>query len=80
MILKTNAKQANRRLSRKLDYQIFEGDRPVGRICQSIVPGATEWFWTLYGRVGGPSPECGFADSVEEAQAAFETAWEQRQQ
>jgi len=52
---------------------------PVGRICQSVASGSTEWFWTLYGRVGGAPPECGFADSVEEAQAAFEAAWEQRQ-
>jgi hypothetical protein len=70
---------ANPGSSRRLDYQIFEGDMPVGRICQSVASGSTEWFWTLYGRVGGAPPECGFADSVEEAQAAFEAAWEQRQ-
>lgn len=66
------------RSSNKSDFQVFEGDTAVGRICQTCVPDNPKWFWTLYVRVGEGElvPRCGLAETLEDAQTKFKAAWE----
>jgi hypothetical protein len=56
-------------------------ERDVGRIFQTWGPagsGKKVWMWTVewHHRKGRAEPHQGYADSLEEAQAAFRTAWD----
>ena len=58
-------------------YTVYECDKLIGQICQTPVPGSTVWFWTLCGRVAvGEPPECGLANTLEDALAEFKAAWQ----
>jgi hypothetical protein len=63
-------------LSDKMDYHVFEGEIPVGRIYQTRVPGKPKWFWTVYGLAStGGQPFQGLADTLDEARDKLTAAW-----
>jgi hypothetical protein len=58
------------------DYNVFDGERHVGRIM--LTPQAPEgepWFWTITARVPQYPHDRGYAASREEAMADFKVAW-----
>jgi hypothetical protein len=64
------------------DYQIIHEGQTIGRICRINTTLAKEmWCWTQFGP-GVPShgPKGGIVDNLDEANAAFRTAWEHRQE
>jgi len=58
------------------DYDVFDGERPIGRIMWTHAASReTPWFWTMTERV----PQCpydrGYAATREEAMGDFKSAW-----
>ena len=61
------------------DYNVYDGERIVGRIFRAEAghPAETPWMWTiLFHERRPPGPHQGFAVSREEAMAAFKASWE----
>jgi hypothetical protein len=57
------------------DYDVFDGERDVGRIyCVTDYPGSP-WFWGMSFQATGRK-SYGYADSLEEAEAAFKAEYE----
>jgi hypothetical protein len=60
------------------DYDVFAGDRDIGRIFKprAGVPEDHPWMWTITGAVVMPAfPSHGFCASREEAKAKFAETW-----
>jgi hypothetical protein len=58
------------------DYDVFDGDRCIGRIL--LVPQAPEgqpWFWTITAPVPQYPHDRGYAATREDAMADFMAAW-----
>ena len=59
------------------DYDVFDGDRHIGRIMlDAAAPEGQPWFWTITARVPQYPHDRGYAATREEAMAAFKAAWE----
>ncbi len=58
------------------DYEIFEGERRVGRIYKLTFPTSEQWYWQVYPERGGHGGQDGKADGVVEAGMAFRKALE----
>ena len=61
------------------DYDVYDGERIVGRIFRAEAghPAETPWMWTiLFHERRPPGPHQGFAVSREEAMVAFKASWE----
>ena len=61
------------------DYDVYDGERIVGRIFRAEAghPAETPWMWTIVFHERRPTgPHQGFAVSREEAMAAFKASWE----
>ena len=68
-------RQTNQRLE---DFAIYSGEWAVGRIYdQRGGLDHMRWFWSLYGMIGQPVDmrTDGYAPTLDEAKAQFETAW-----
>jgi hypothetical protein len=58
------------------DYDVFDGDRAVGRVYQVHATDLTEtWFWGISFQVT-KRKSYGYASTLEEAEAAFRTEYE----
>ena len=60
------------------DYDVFDGDRHVGRIMlHPQAPEGEHWFWTITARVPNTMHDRGYVASREEARADFKAGWTQ---
>ena len=58
------------------DYDVFEGERNVGRIKWTHAAQEDRlWFWTITARVPQSPYDRGYASSREEAMADFRAPW-----
>jgi hypothetical protein len=64
-------------VSRPDDYHVIYEGEVVGRVYRMNNTGRETWRWTQIGmRAPTHEPNGGMADSLDEAKAAFKTAWE----
>jgi hypothetical protein len=61
------------------DWDVLDGERAIGRIFRSAsAPQDRPWMWTITGAVVSPRlPSHGFAETLDEAKAAFAQTWRQ---
>jgi hypothetical protein len=58
------------------DYDVFDGERHVGRIMWTHAASKeTPWFWTITARVPQSTADRGYAASREDAMADFKARW-----
>jgi len=58
------------------DYDVFDGERHVGRIMWTHAASKeTPWFWTITARVPQYPHDRGYAATREEAMADFKARW-----
>lgn len=59
------------------DYDVFDGERHVGRIVWTHAASReTPWFWTITARVPQYPHDRGYAVSRAQAMVAFKAVWE----
>jgi hypothetical protein len=61
------------------DYDVFDGDRHIGRILWTYAANpATPWFWAITVRIPQYPHDRGYAATREQAMADFKVAWERK--
>jgi hypothetical protein len=57
------------------DFSVIENGRPIGRVYLTLVPDGERWQWCVYGLATRSHPPAGLADTLDDAKAAFQSAW-----
>lgn len=58
------------------DYDVFDGDRHIGRIMRTHhAPANAPWFWTITARAPQGPQDRGYVANREQAMASFKAAW-----